>query len=105
VKKTEKQGASDLYASTNVFQVVKSTQMRQMGHVVHTGRGEVHTGFWLGNLENSGTDGRIILKWISKKRDEGHGRDLSGLGQKQAVGSCECGNELPDAIKCRELLD
>jgi hypothetical protein len=43
------------YASTNVSQVVKSTQMRQVSHVVHMGRGEVHTGFWLGNLRKEVT--------------------------------------------------
>jgi len=37
-------------------------------------RGEVHTEFWLENLrerdhlENSGVDGRKILKWILRKR-------------------------------------
>jgi len=37
------------------------------------GRGEVHTGFWWGNLrerdhlEDSGVDGKIILRWIFKK--------------------------------------
>jgi hypothetical protein len=39
------------------------------------GRGEVHTGFWWGNLKerdhlkDPGVDGRIILKWIFEKWD------------------------------------
>jgi len=39
------------------------------------GTGEVHTGFWLGDLmegdhlEDMAVDGRVILKWIFKKWD------------------------------------
>jgi hypothetical protein len=38
-------------------------------------RGEVHTGFWWGNLkerdhlEDPGIDGRIIFRWIFRKWD------------------------------------
>jgi hypothetical protein len=44
-------------------------------------RGEVHVGFWCGDpkegddLEDAGVDGRIILKWIFRMRDGGHGLD------------------------------
>jgi hypothetical protein len=59
----------DLYRSLNIVRVIKSRK------VVRMGRGEVHTGFlWGGlrerdDLEDSGLDGRIILKFIFKKWD------------------------------------
>jgi hypothetical protein len=46
----------------------------------------VYKGFWWGNLRERdhlgvlGVDGRIILKWIFKKCDFGHGLDQSGSG-------------------------
>ena len=59
--------------------------MRWAGHVSSRGGGEVYTGFRWENLrerdhlENPGVDGRIILRWIFRKLDEGHGLDWSGL--------------------------
>ena len=46
-----------------------------MGGACSAFGGEVCTGFWWGNLrgsdhlEDSGTDGRIILRWIFRKWD------------------------------------
>jgi hypothetical protein len=59
----------------------KSKRMRWVGQQHVRGRGEVHTGFWWenlrerDNLENRGIDGRIILRWIFRKWDGGHGLD------------------------------
>jgi hypothetical protein len=51
--------------------------MRLAEHVALMGGVEVYTGFWWGNLterdhlEDPDIDGRIILKWIFRKRDRG----------------------------------
>jgi hypothetical protein len=54
-----------------------------MGEACSTygGKREVHIGFWWGDLREGdhlgdlGVDGSIILKWIFKKWDVGHGLD------------------------------
>jgi hypothetical protein len=56
-------------------------------------------------LEDPGIDGRVILKWISKKWDGGI--DWIGLAQNndKMAGSCECSNEPLGSIKFGEFLD
>jgi hypothetical protein len=102
-----------LFSPTNIIRMIKSRRMRWAGHVARTGRGAVHTGLrWKNlrkgeNLEDSGVDGRIILRWIFEKwiGGGGHGLDQSASGQEKVVGFCECGNEPSVSIKCREFLD
>jgi len=51
--------------------------MRWAGHVARMGRGEPYKGFWWktlrerDHLEDPGVDGRIILRFIFRKRDVG----------------------------------
>ena len=65
----------DLYFSPNIVEVIN---MRWAGHVARMGRGMAYTGLWWGNLmervhlEDPGVDGRILLRWIFRKLDEGH---------------------------------
>jgi len=68
--------------------------------------GEVYTGLCWGDLrerdhlEDLGVDGRIIIRWIFRKWDMGHGLDRAGSGLGQVAGICECGNEHSGPIKC-----
>ena len=62
------------------------------------GREEGCTGSWWGNLRerdrwgDPDADGRIILRWISRKW-EGVVRTGVGSGQGQVAGTCEYGDE------------
>jgi hypothetical protein len=77
--------------------------MRRAEHVTETGREEVHTGFWWGNLreelEEIGIYGRIILRWILRKWDVGHGwtdlvEDRVRWRSLVNAGSIKCGEYL-----------
>jgi len=56
------------------------------------GKREVHTGFWWGNLRerdqwgDRGVHGRIILRWIFRKRDVGVWTGLMWLRIRTGVG-------------------
>jgi hypothetical protein len=53
------------------------------------------------NLEDSGVDGRIILKWFFRI---GMGAG-TGLMWVRIAGPSECGNERSGSINCGEFLD
>jgi hypothetical protein len=53
-------------------------------------------------LEDGGVDGRIILRWIFKKRD-GEARTGS-IGRSIGTGFCDRCNEPLGSIKCGEFL-
>jgi hypothetical protein len=59
----------NLYASLNIFRVIKSRRWRWAGHMACMGKGEVFTGFWLGgwkvrdHWEDLGIGGKVTLSW------------------------------------------
>jgi hypothetical protein len=65
-RKLHNEELNDLYASPNIFWVIKSRRMRLAGNVARMGRGEIYTGFWWGNLrrrddlKDPGVDERTI---------------------------------------------
>ena len=77
-RKLHNEELNDLYCSPNIVWVIKSRRMRWAGHVARMGRGEAYTAFWWGGLKESdhfepGVDGRIIIRWIFREWDGGHG--------------------------------
>ena len=67
-RKLHNEELNDLYCSPNIVRVIKSRRMRWARHIARMRRGDLHTGFWWGNLrttdylEDPDVDGRIILK-------------------------------------------
>ena len=54
------------------------------------------------HLEYPGVDGRIILRWIFRKRDEG---DMEWIDLAQDRDTCKGGNEPSGSTKYGEFLD
>jgi hypothetical protein len=75
----------DLYSSPIIVRVIKSRRMRWAGHVARMGEGRGVYRFLEGKpegkrlLRDPGLDGRIILRWIFRKWDEGLWTGLSWL--------------------------
>jgi hypothetical protein len=74
-RKLHNEELNDLYSPPNIVLVIRSKRMKWAGHVARFREREVYTGFWWGelgereNLEDSGVDGRMILRGIFRKWD------------------------------------
>jgi hypothetical protein len=68
---------NNLYYSPNIFRVIKSRRLRWEGHAVDMGDRKAYARFRWGylrernHLGDPDVDGRIILRWIFRKRNEG----------------------------------
>jgi hypothetical protein len=76
---------NDLYCSLSIVQMIKSRR-RWAGHVADMGVRTVVYSILVGKSEGNNhlgdpcVDGRIILRWISRKWDVGYGLDRTGSG-------------------------
>jgi hypothetical protein len=72
-RKLHNEELHDLYCSPNIFRVIKSRIMRWAGHVASMDDRKGVLKVLVGKLEkrdrlgDPGIDGRIILRWISRK--------------------------------------
>jgi hypothetical protein len=96
----------NLYSSPNIVRVIKSRRLRWADMWHAWGRGEVFTGFWVGDpmvgghWEDLDVGGRIILRWtLTGDRDRWSELDLAGSGYGPVSGFCEHGNEPLVSIK------
>ena len=81
-----------------------------MGRCATCGEEYISTGIWRTlkerkHLEGLSTDGRILLKRISQKKDKERRLASSGSGEGQMVGSRGCGNEPPAYTRSRKFLE
>jgi len=85
-RKLHNEELNDLYSLPNIFGVIKSRRMRRVGHVARMGEWRGVYRIWWGNLRerdhlgDPDVDGKIILRWIFREWDGGHGLDRAGSG-------------------------
>jgi hypothetical protein len=98
---------NDLYSSPSIFRIIKSRRIRWALHVARMGSGEVHTGFWWGNLrqrddlEDPGLEGMLILSGSGME-----GMNWLDLAQDRNMrGSCKISHEPSLSIRRGDFLD
>jgi len=94
---------NDPHSSINAIRLIKSQRMRWVREY--------------GKIRGARFDGKRPLgrprrRWEHNIKMEfqevgmrRHGMEWCGSGYGQVAGCCECGNELPGSIKCREFLN
>jgi len=79
VEKLHNEELNSLYSSPNIIRVIKSRRMEWVGHVARIDERRDAYRFFVGKpegkrpLEDPEVERKIILKWILRKWDRGHG--------------------------------
>ena len=106
-RKLHNEELNDLYSSPNIVRMIKS-RMRWARHAARMVKGGVYS-VLVGKPEVKRPLGRSRRRWednikMNLQEVGCGGTDWIELAQDRGkiAGTCECGNEPPDSIKCRE---
>ena len=104
-RKLHKEELNDLYCSPSTVRMMKSRRIIWVGHVARMAERRGVYRVLVGKPEEKRPLGRPRRRWDNNIKMDLQEVGCGGMDWIELAGTCECGNELSDSIKCGEFLD